>query len=373
MSSKSSKVFEGLLPRAFARPPSASRKPKKAVQEGDDNAEVAFSIPPSVRAALTRCAAQSRERVARGSAAAAGGGRGNAHLAASARSGGFRPPPVTPSLTPYATEHISSTVSASSEDSNKCCFFTAASANGGEGSGSGGLVSGKGGSSPGERRNGDAGVAVCDVHLEEDSKGGIGVFAASQAGAVASLVGGSGEGIDGRRKCHAPEAPTGGDDEPLLGRPSGKNEPMGSGEIDKALTEMFATAGGSAVNERRDNLRTGGVPCVSTPCNQDAGGDCCARSYPGSSGGIAAPAAAAAAADDDGDGNDQRKLWRFSSVPTPTTGVSMSDLEAALGCAEKAPKTKKSSQVLLGMSEKSKAVSKVAMSPFRRKGKSTSP
>lgn len=283
------------MPKAFAKPTAASRKHNKAVQEGDDNAEVAFSVPPSVKAALTRCASQGRERVATGRTAAAGGGGGNrnAQLAAS---GGFRLSPVTPSLTPYATAH--STVSASSEDGDGCHFSTDASANGSEengdaggggGGGGVGLAPGRGDNGTGGKRNGYVGVAFCDAHAAEDNTGGRGVVVSptdTAAAAAASFVGGSGEDIGGPRSGHEPGAPT--SDEPLLGKPSGRHEPMGSGDIDKLLTRVLPTEGGDK-NAGSDNLCIGGsgdVPWFSTSCEQDVGGDCCSKCSLGSAGGI---------------------------------------------------------------------------------------
>lgn len=169
--------------------------------------------------------------------------------------------------------------------------------------------------------------------------------------------------------------------------------------LTKVLVSEGGDANGPVVDERRENqcAGSGDVPCVPTSGDQDVDGDCCARSSPGSAGGIAAAAAAAATIDNDGEGNDQRQLSRFSTGPvpvtpttgvsmedlsrfspeqvpvTPTTGVSLQDLEAAVSCAEKAPKTNEASRVLVGMSAKSKAVSKVVASPFRRRGKSTTP
>lgn len=296
------------MPRAFTRSTSTSLDHKTAVGEDDDNAELVFSVPPSVNAVLTRCAAQTLERAASGSAAAAGGGlgTGNAHLAATTGSAGFLPSPVTPSLTPYAAEH--STVSLSSEDGTKCRFFITAIANGGEGNGDpvggdggggdgGSVASGKGDSSTEDRRNRDAGVVTCGTHAAGDGKGG------------------RGEDVDGRQGCQAPEASSG--DEPLLlRRPSGRHEPTGgsSGDTEKTLNKVLAAE------------------------EDDANGP----------------------VDSDGGGNDQRKLSRFSREPAPvtptrgvsmrdlsrfspeqvpvtrptfTTGVSMQDLEAALGGA----------------------------------------
>lgn len=372
LSSKSSKALEGLLPKAFGKTATAaSRKQAKAVQEGDDNAAEVFSVPPSVKAVLTRCAAQSRERVASGSAAAEGGGRGNrsAQPAASTESGGRRQSPATPSLTPFATEH--STISASSEHGDDCRFFTAASANGGKGNGRsavgngrGGcddLASGRDGSGTGGGK-GDAGIAVCDVHATE------------------AIESGSGEGVDDRRSSgHAPEGPTG--DEHLLGRPSGGHEPMGSGDGDQLLTNALAAErgdeNGSVFDERRDSpcVGSGDVPCVSAPGDQDVGSDCCAKCPPGSAGAIAAAVNTDIDRNGKGDGDDQRKLWKLSTeaAVTPTVGVSLRDLEAALPGTETASTTNGSSRVLVGLSDKSKAISKAVASPFRRRKQSTTP
>eukprot|EP00752_Nemacystus_decipiens_P011137 g9896.t1 len=338
---KPSKSFEGLLPRGLAKPTSASRKLKKAVQEGDDNAELAFSVPPSVKAALTRCAAQGRERVASGSATATGGGQGtrvNAQLATRTRSAGFRSSPVTPSLTPHTADYLCSTVSASSEDDANCHFFTTAnSVNGGEGNGDavgggGGdgdsLACGKGGSSTEDKRNAAAAVdAVYDTRATEDGKHD------------------RAKDVDGRRSCQDPEAPT--CDEAVLVTPSGGHEPIGGGNIDQMLAQVLGAEGGEmtgpGVGEGRDVQCVGSsdAPRVPTSRGQDVGVDCCAKSSPGSAGSTAA--AAAALTDNGGGGNEQRKLSRHSTEPIPV--APSTHLEAALACAKKPSTMNKASRV----------------------------
>lgn len=330
--SKSSKALEGLLPRAFTKSTAASRKHKKAAQEGDDNAELAFFVPPAVKATLTRCAAQSRERAGAGRVAGAGDGRGirDAKPAASAGSGRFRTSPATPSLTPCTIE--GRTVSASSEDGGKSHFFAAANASGSEdgdaagdgGGGGGGLAPGGIYSGNGGQRNEDASVTVCGVHAAEDGK-----------------EGGSG-GVVGPRNVDEPGAPTG--DEPLLGRPPGGRESMGGGGIDKLRTVLAAEGGddknaGPVVDERSDSPGIGchDVRCFSTSCDEGVGGDCCANRSPGSAGGIAV-ATATATTDTNGDGYDQQKWQRFWAAATVdavtrTMSISILDLEAALSCA----------------------------------------
>ncbi|CAM9391840.1 unnamed protein product [Ectocarpus fasciculatus] len=91
-----------LLPRALARTSSSSRRPShqgvkvESESDNENDVEVTFSVPPNVKAVLRRCAAQSRDRVASGTAAGYGGGTQIAQPAAAAAA-------ATPSLTPTVT------------------------------------------------------------------------------------------------------------------------------------------------------------------------------------------------------------------------------------------------------------------------------
>ncbi len=178
---------------------SASRRNPKPVarqgesESGDDDAEAAFSVPPSVKAVLKRCATPNQEGVVAGSGAAAGGRRGEG----APNDGIRRPLSKTPSLTSYSTGD--STAFASSEDGDSFRLSTAPAANSqGSGKGESGGGDGSGGGFRGEQ-DGDMGVdgvvkrdrsppPVRGSLTSEEDRGNSGVFVCSSADAASAAA-----------------------------------------------------------------------------------------------------------------------------------------------------------------------------------------
>ncbi|CBN77244.1 hypothetical protein Esi_0038_0154 [Ectocarpus siliculosus] len=133
-----------LLPRALARKSASSRRPThQGVQvenesDNENDAEVAFSVPPNVQAVLRRCAAQSRDRVAGGTAAGGGGGTHTAQPAAAAAAA---TPSVTPTVAPSRCEDRRAAF-ARGEQGDGSHFSAAGKTGRGSGSGGDGVTHG---------------------------------------------------------------------------------------------------------------------------------------------------------------------------------------------------------------------------------------
>ncbi|CAM9568606.1 unnamed protein product [Ectocarpus sp. 8 AP-2014] len=157
-----------LLPRALARTSASSRRPThqgvqvESESDNENDAEVAFSVPPNVKAVLRRCAAQGRDRVAGGTAAGCGRGTPTAQPAVAAAAA---TPSVTPTVTLSRCEDRRAAF-ARGEQGDGSRFSAAGKTGGGNGSGGDGVTHG---GSDGARGL----VTGCDdLNAEE---GGVGV------------------------------------------------------------------------------------------------------------------------------------------------------------------------------------------------------
>lgn len=162
-----STLSRNLLPRALARTSASSRRPNhqgvqvESESDNENDAEVAFSVPPNVKAVLRRCAAQSRDRVASGTSAGCGGGTQTAQPAAAAAA----TPSVTPTVTPSLCEDRRAAFAHGEQGDGSRCS-AAGKTGGGSGSGGDGVTHG---GSDGERGV----VTGCDgLNAEE---GGVGI------------------------------------------------------------------------------------------------------------------------------------------------------------------------------------------------------
>ncbi|CAN0465009.1 unnamed protein product [Ectocarpus sp. 12 AP-2014] len=157
-----------LLPKALTRTSASSRRPNhqgvqvESESDNENDAEVAFSVPPNVKAVLRRCAVQSRDRVASGTSAGCGGGTQTAQPAAAAAAAAT--PSVTPTVTPSRCEDRRVAFARGEQGDGSRCS-AAGQTGGGSGSGGDGVTHG---GSDGERGL----VTACDSLNAEE--GGVG-------------------------------------------------------------------------------------------------------------------------------------------------------------------------------------------------------